>query len=925
MKAMTSSEIREAFLSYYASKGHERVASSSLIPQNDPTLLFTSAGMVQFKDVFTGIEKRSYVRATTAQRCLRAGGKHNDLENVGFTGRHHTFFEMMGNFSFGDYFKKEAIHYAWDLVTNVFGMPKDKLYVTVHISDDEAFRIWTEQEKVPAERIFRFDSDNFWSAGDVGPCGPCTEIFFNRGPARSPAEVQAYLAGNSGDEIVEFYNLVFMQFERDDKGEMRPLPKPSVDTGMGLERTTSILQGKISNYDTDVFLPILRAIAEASPLEAPKSGTPAAETHRFAMQVVADHLRAVSFLIADGLLPANDGRGYVLRRILRRAVRFGKKLGFSGPFLCDLVPALVAQLGTVHPILKTQEALVRKAIRLEEEKFFSTLEKGLALLQETIVTEYQKAAATGRFSGKGVAHKPGADGHLVATLDIVPEKSREAGLEIPGAIAFLLYDSHGFPLDLTQVIAQEFGFTVDSQGFAASMEKQRSLSKKQKSERDSGHDEIYRALDQRRLRTEFLGYESLDNSGKLLALIADGAEHAEITAGGEEQVVELVFDQAPLYPEGGGQVADEAELFYNAKKIANITHVFKPLGNLVVARAELLPGQSLQRGQTLRIFVPAQRRALTAANHSATHLLHWALRKTLGTHVKQAGSLVTPDLLRFDFTHMQALTVQEIEEIELIVNQKIAEASPVNARLMAKEDAIAAGALALFGEKYNDEVRVLKIGDFSTELCGGTHVENTSQIRLFTISSESGVAAGTRRIIALTSEAALASLRAKASVTDKLRTQMRVASEQEVLERFDKIQAHARDLEKKIERLELEGATQKALVALAGAKQINGLTFVSDDFAGSAGLARAVMEQIRGRLPSGVAVVAARESDKVSLVVTVSKDLSTRFSAGKIIQEVAPLIGGKGGGKPEAAQAGGSKPEAVPAALAAIAKLLSQS
>lgn len=891
MKKLTTAEIREAFLSYFEKQGSYREKSSSLVPMNDPTLLFTSAGMVQFKDVFTGIEKRAYTRATTAQKCLRAGGKHNDLENVGHTARHHTFFEMLGNFSFGDYFKKEAIHFAWDLCTNVLGFPKERLRVTVFREDDEAYDIWHKQEGVPKERIFRFDEkDNFWSAGDVGPCGPCTEIYFDRGPEFNTGDPELDRMGGDGGRYLEFYNLVFMQYNRDAGGNLSPLPRPSVDTGMGLERTASILQEVPTNYDTDIFQNIIQSISK---LSGKKYASGMSEVS-VAMRVIADHIRAVSFLIADGVLPSNEGRGYVLRRILRRAVRYGKKLGFAEPFMEKLVPALVSAMGEVYPELKEKENFIRKAIKAEEEKFFQTLEKGLAILGEE--------------------------------LSRLPPKGK-----LPGQVAFLLYDSFGFPLDLTRIIAEESHYSVDEAGFEQAMEKQRTQSKASKGEGQEKTAEIYRELAKEFGATKFTGYSDRLGKGKVLALLQNGARVQSVKASGATVEFEAIFDSTPFYGESGGQVGDSGEILLRGTSIAKVNDVKKPLPELTVIRGELLPKAELSVGQAYEQLVPEDHRLPTMANHTATHLLHWALRSVLGTHVKQAGSLVGPDLLRFDFTHFQPLSDNEAQKIETMINDKIAQALPVLTRVMSKEAAIQSGAVALFGEKYDDMVRVLTVGDgFSTELCGGTHVENTSQIRLFVLTSESGVAAGVRRIVALTSTAAFQYLKDKAKITDILRERFKATSNDDVLKRIDTLQNQQKDLEKKISQLQAQsaGALAKDLMSKAQALPNGaGKVLVHNLGEGSAESLRVLEARLREQLQQSVLALAAFDSaqGKVALLVTVSPELTKTYSAGKLIQAAAPLIDGRGGGKPEQAQAGGTKQSGIDQALQQILSLVGKS
>jgi alanyl-tRNA synthetase len=871
MKNLNTAQIRETFLKHYQDNGHTRVASSSLVPINDPTLLFTSAGMVQFKDVFTGNEKRAYTRATTAQKCLRAGGKHNDLENVGFTGRHHTFFEMLGNFSFGDYFKQEAIRLAWDLITNKLGLPKDRLYVTVFREDDEAFDIWHKQEGVPKDRILRFnEADNFWSAGDVGPCGPCTEIYYDQGEAFNTGDPNKDRMGGDGDRYLEFYNLVFMQFNRDAGGNLSPLPKPSVDTGLGLERMAAILQGARNNYEADGFKTIFSAI-EALSGQKYEGGM---KENSVAMRVVADHLRATSFLIADGVLPSNEGRGYVLRRILRRAVRYGKKLGFTGPFLTKLVPALAQDMGEAYPELKTKQAFIQTALKAEEEKFFDTLEKGLNILSDAL----QKVAPNAALSG---------------------------------ATAFLLYDSFGFPLDLTRVIAKEHGKNVDEAGFETAMEKQREQSR---AAQDDGHagaasDPKYLKLVEQKNFTQFTGYESCQGDGKLLAFLP--------AANGQD--FEAIFDRSPFYAESGGQMGDSGAIYQGTTLLARVHDVRKPLPELTVIRGKLEPSQQLKIGQQYQQNVDSQLRAQTAANHTATHLLHWALREVLGTHVKQAGSLVNADLLRFDFTHFQALTSEELKKVEALISQKISAGNPVATTLMSKDAAIAAGAMALFGEKYDSDVRVVKVGDFSSELCGGTHVQTAAQIRLFVLASETGIAAGVRRIVAYTGEGALKYFQEKMQILADVKASLKVTGDNEITKKLERVLIREKDLEKKLAQVEADNAGSVAKELVAKAIDKAGIRYVVHN-AGSTSVEqlRLLAERIRDSLPQGVIGIGGFDENKAYLIVGVSQDLTSKLQAGKIIQAIAPHIEGKGGGKPELAQAGGPKKSGLDAALKEI-------
>jgi alanyl-tRNA synthetase len=791
---------------------------------------------------------------------------------------------MMGNFSFGDYFKKEAISWAWELATVKFGMPAERLHVTVFRTDDEAYDIWHKVVGVPKERIYRFDeADNFWSAGDVGPCGPCTEIYFDRGEAFKTGTPELDRMGGDGGRYLEFYNLVFMQYNRDASGKMHPLPKPSVDTGLGLERTASILQDVPSNYDIDVFQSIIRAISEKSGAKyVPDMGN---ETSS-AIRVVADHLRAVSFLIADGVLPSNEGRGYVLRRILRRAVRYGKKLGFTGPFLESLVPSLVQSMGAAYPELKEKQSFIREAVKAEEEKFFQTLERGLEILS----AEMGKLKKGGKLSGQ---------------------------------VAFLLYDSFGFPLDLTNVVARERGIEVDEKSFEAAMEKQRAQSRAvHEGEAGEKSSALYEGLAKNFPATAFLGYEAHEGEGKLLALLQNGQEVKKVSGGS----FEAVFDRSPFYGESGGQVGDSGEIHGGGKRIALVKDVKKPAGDLILVKGELDAGASLEVGKSYQQLTRREVRLKTMANHTATHLLHWALRKVLGTHVKQAGSLVNPDLLRFDFAHFKAMSDEEKEQIETMINEKISSAQPLKTKLMSKDAAVAGGAMALFGEKYSDEVRVVSIGDgYSTELCGGTHVENTAQIGCFVLVSETGVAAGVRRIVAYTGSTAVNYLKQKAKALDQIRENLKATSVEDAVAKVERLQAREKELDRKLLSLQAEQAGSLAKELVGKAKKIGATTVITHVLKdGGAEALKTLGERLKDHLTSGVTVLGLTDTaqNKVFLQVQVTTDLTKTYNAGKLIQAAAPFIDGKGGGKPEQAQAGGSKLSGIDAAVAHVVSLL---
>jgi alanyl-tRNA synthetase len=863
---MKTAEIRQKFLSFFESQGHQIVPSSPLVPANDPTLLFTNAGMVQFKDVFTGKDTRTYRRATTAQRCVRAGGKHNDLENVGYTARHHTFFEMLGNFSFGDYFKRDAIVFAWTLLTEVFGLPKEKLWVTVYQDDDEAYEIWERTVGVPAERIIRigdnkgarYASDNFWQMADTGPCGPCSEIFYDHGadiwggPPGSPEE--------DGDRYIEIWNLVFMQFERDAQGVMHPLPKPCVDTGMGLERIAAVLQHVHSNYDIDLFQHLIRAAARE---------TGAQDLSDNSLKVIADHIRACSFLVVDGVIPGNEGRGYVLRRIIRRALRHGHKLGQKGVFFYRLVADVVDQMGAAYPELAAQQSRVEQVLRQEEERFGETLENGMRILE--------------------------------SSLAALP-----AGQPLGGQTLFTLYDTYGFPVDLTADICRERNIQVDLEGFERSMARQREQA------RAAGKFKAAAGLDYEGVQTRFDGYERLDGSATVTALYVDGTSVPAVVQG---QDAVVVLDATPFYAESGGQVGDTGVLASAAARfqVADThkiqSHVFGHHGTLVEG--------TLSVGDTLDAQVDAQRRADTMRNHSATHLMHKALRQVLGDHVRQRGSLVDPEKTRFDFAHDAPLTPEQIARVEAIVNDQILSNQPVQAQQMPYDQAVAGGAMALFGEKYGDVVRVLDIG-FSRELCGGTHVARTGDIGLFKIVSEGGVAAGIRRVEAITGRNAVAWVQQTQDVLLHAAALLKTQSDS-VPERVLALQQQLRESEHERERL------QDKLTAAAGADlasqvvDVAGVKLLTQRLNGVDPKAlRGMVDQLKSRLSSAVILLAAVTDDKISLVAGVSPELSSKVRAGDLVGSVAAQVGGKGGGRPDMAMGGGSDVGALDGAIAAV-------
>jgi alanyl-tRNA synthetase len=880
---MKAAEIRSRFLKYFEKNGHTIVESSSLVPSNDPTLLFTNAGMVQFKDVFLGKDKRGYVRATTSQKCVRAGGKHNDLENVGFTARHHTFFEMLGNFSFGDYFKKDAIKYAWEFVTKELGLPKDKLYVSVFEKDDEAADIWHKQEGVPKDSIYRFgEKDNFWAMGDTGPCGPCSEIFIDRGQEYSCGKPTCAM-GCDCDRYIEFWNLVFMQFERDSSGKLTPLPKPSVDTGAGLERIAMIMQKVETNYETDVFQDI---IAKTEKLAGAKyeKGTETA----FSFRVIADHSRATAFLIGDGVMPSNEGRGYVLRRIMRRAIRHGKKLGFTGPFLHKTAGFVIEQMQTAYPDLKDKRVFIEKAVQAEEEQFFRTLDKGLVLLDEEIAKMGQGASAK----------------------------------VLSGEVAFKLYDTFGFPLDLTRVILTERGMTVDEAGFEKSMDRQRAMARA--NWKGSGQEALGAIYLQLKHKPKFTGYTELETQGKCLEILVQekdsmkSVKSFDAPAFGDTVIIEAVFDKTPFYGESGGQVGDHGRVIGEGFE-GEVIDVQKPVPDLIVVHLRPVKG-SLAVGKTYTQQTDRELRALTARNHTATHLLHWALRDVLGKHVKQAGSLVAPDLLRFDFTHFQPMTEAELKQVEDMINDKIWAANAVKKQEMKKDDAIAAGAIAMFGEKYGDQVRVVKVGDFSTELCGGTHVDNSSEIHMFKIGNESGIAAGVRRLVAYTSKGAFEYLRARDNDVKQIRDRLKASSSDEIIGKLDKMAQAERELRTQLGAVQAKFASGEVDEMLGKAKKFGETSLVaavaSPDANGMKKL-RDLCDRIKQKAPNSIIVLGMKEpgAEKASLIIALGPQAPKKASASDLLKELAPLIDGKGGGKPDLAQAGGTKAAGLPLAI----------
>jgi len=863
---MKSAEIRSAFLNFFKENGHQPVGSSSLVPENDPTLLFTNAGMNQFKDVFLGADKRSYAKAASSQKCVRAGGKHNDLDNVGYTARHHTFFEMLGNFSFGDYFKREAINFAWKFLTETLGLPKERLWVTVHISDDEAADIWINELGVNPNRLSRLDEDNFWQMGDTGPCGPCSEIFYDHGedvPGGPPGSIDDDL-----DRYIEIWNLVFMQFERQSDGTLKPLPKPSVDTGMGLERIAAVMQGVHSNYEIDLFQALLAAAARATNTD---------DLENKSLRVIADHIRSCSFLISDGVVPSNEGRGYVLRRIIRRAIRHGNKLGQEKVFFHMLVSSLVEQMGEAYPGLTKNQQHVERVLLAEEEQFAKTLDKGLVVLENKL---------------KGLGSKV-----------------------IPGDVLFTLYDTYGFPVDLTNDIARERNFEIDMDGYLTLMEEQKVRSQA------SGSFKIdYTKQMNVDESTAFLGYDSLENDAQVLQLFIEGQESQTLSQGQEGAIV---LDQTPFYGESGGQAGDRGVLEFSGGKFE--VQDCQKIADAHIHTGIVLSG-SFSEGDTVTAIVTKDTRSRTKVNHSATHLLHAALRKVLGKHVTQKGSLVDAERLRFDFSHPDAVSSDELRDISLLINNHIRFNSDVTTDMCDMEAAKAKGAMALFGEKYGDNVRVLSMGGgFSVELCGGTHVDRTGDIGLFHIVSESGIAAGIRRIEAVTGEAALAQLNEQQSILSNVASLVK-ANTSQLGEKIENLLLQNKSLEKELALVKAKLASNSANDWLNEAKEISGIKVLSKIVDGAdAKSLRDMMDQLKNKLGSSAVILAGTQNGKISLVAGVSKDATDRIKAGDLVKQLASKINGKGGGRADMAQGGGTDLEALPGAIDDIYKYVSAS
>ena len=870
---MTGNDARRRFLDFFAKHDHQVVRSSSLVPADDPTLLFTNAGMVQFKRAFLGEEKRDYVRATTSQKCVRAGGKHNDLENVGYTARHHTFFEMLGNFSFGDYFKEKAIEYGWDLLTNGYGLPADRLWVSIYLDDDEAADIWHRQIGVPTDRIVRLGEDeNFWAMGDTGPCGPCSEIHLDRGGACGLGSPDCGVDCDC-DRFLEIWNLVFMQFNRDVSGKMEPLPKPSIDTGLGLERICSVLQDVETNYDIDLMVPIIRRTEELAGRAVGESR----ETE-VAMKVIADHSRATAFLIGDGVLPANEGRGYVLRRIMRRAIRYGRNIGLVKPFLHDTARTVMEIMRPAYPELGEAEAFITNVIENEEIRFSETLDNGLRVLND----------ALGEVRARG-------------------EK------RVPGDVIFKLYDTFGFPVDIVRDVVRDEQLELDMDGFDAAMDRQRAQSRAKVTFTEIA--DAYRPLSAEGFQPEFKGYDELALESRVVLLVRDGVEAGDAAAG---DAVEIVAEATPFYGEAGGQVGDVGRiegLAGDPPAAIDIQGTIKDPTGLIIHKGVVKAGR-IAKGDTVRLQVDLNARQSTARNHTATHILHAVLREVLGDHVKQAGSLVAPDRLRFDFTHFSQIEPPVLAAIERKVNARIIENVPTHTDEMAAEEAFQSGATALFEEKYGDRVRVVSLADFSKELCGGTHVQHTGDIGFFKIVSEASVAAGVRRVEAMTGEGALDSVQQMARALEETARLLK-DSPQNITLRIEKLLAQQKELEKEVERLKGKLASQTAADAEADVREVNGVKVLARRVeADNPGALRDLVDRFRDRLQSGVVVLGCVSGAKALLIAGVTRDMQDRFHAGTIIKQLAPVVGGGGGGKPDLAQAGGSQPENLDQALA---------
>jgi alanyl-tRNA synthetase len=876
---VTGSDIREKFLKYFEERGHTRVSSSSLVPQDDPTLLFTNSGMVQFKNCFLGEEDRGYTRAVSSQKCVRAGGKHNDLENVGYTARHHTFFEMLGNFSFGDYFKDEAITWGWEFLTEVLNLPKDRLWITIYNDDDEAFEIWNKKIGVPADRIVRMgEKDNLWMMGETGPCGPCSEIIYDQGEEVGCGRPECNLECEC-DRHLELWNLVFTQFDRDESGNLNPLPNPNIDTGMGLERLAAVIQGVNSNYDIDLFKDIISSIEKISGKKYGKN-----EEYDTSIRVIADHSRAITFLMGDGVLPSNEGRGYVLRRILRRAARHGKLLGINKPFLHEVVPVVIDVMKDAYPDLIDTESFIRKVVLNEEDRFIETLDTGLKILNDE-----------------------------VALL-------KKAGNKIiPGNVVFKLYDTFGFPVDLTKDIIRKDSFSLDMEGFEKAMEAQRVLARE--SWKGSGAETVsdsYKKLSLKNISTEFIGYEGTTEAISRITGILRDDEEVEYLMGGEN--AEVFVEQTPFYGEKGGQIGDTG-IIEGEEFLFEVWDTQRPFDDLFTHIGKLKKGQ-IKVGDTVTLKVDKEARRSTEANHSGTHVLQAALNKVLGDHVKQSGSLVTPERLRFDFSHFSKIEDEEMEKIEILANKYIRANSPVTTEVLPRDEAMKTGAKAVFDEKYGEDVRVVKMGDFSLELCGGTHVDKTGDIGFLKVTHESAVAAGVRRIEAVTGEGALKYIRETEKELKKSASLLR-ANPLNLTERVEKLLKHQKELEREIDSLRGKLATRDSADLLSQVREIKGVRVVTTIVdAPDAKTLRDFGDKLKDKIQSGIIFLGSKAEEKAMLVCMVTKDLTDKYNAGKIVKEIAPIVGGSGGGRPDMAQAGGAKPENLGQALDKLEEIL---
>ena len=877
---MTGSEIREKFLKYFEERGHAVIASSGLVPKEDPTLLFTNSGMVQFKNLFLGTEDRGYTRAASSQKCVRAGGKHNDLENVGFTARHHTFFEMLGNFSFGDYFKDEAITWGWEFLTEVMGIPEEKLIITIYKDDDEAFEIWNKKMGIPAERIVRLgEKDNFWMMGETGPCGPCSEILYDQGEEVGCGRPECNVECEC-DRHLELWNLVFTQFDRDASGTLTPLPKPNIDTGMGLERLAAVMQGVQSNYDCDLFKEIIERIEAASGKKYKDNAN-----DDISIKAIADHSRAVTFLISDGVLPSNEGRGYVLRRILRRAARHGKLLGMDKPFLHDIVPVVIEKMKDAYSELLDKESYVRKVVVNEEQRFMETLDAGLKILNDEVETLKEK--------GKKV---------------------------VPGNVVFKLYDTFGFPTDLTADAVRIQDMTVDMEGFEKAMEAQRE--KARESWKGSGEEEVsdvYRKLSSKGISNDFVGYEGVTEAISQITAIMKNDEEVDTLSEGENG--EIFVEQTPFYGEVGGQIGDVG-VIESESSVFDVWDTQKPLDDLFTHIGKLKKGQ-LKVGDTVALKVDKTARSATEAHHSGTHVLQAALKEVLGDHIKQSGSLVNPERLRFDFTHFSKIEDDEMDKVEKIANEYIRQNSPVTTTVLPKEEAMKTGATAVFDEKYGDDVRLVKMGDFSMELCGGTHVTRTGDIGLLKVIGESAIAAGVRRIEAVTGMSAVKYLSSVEKELRKTASLLR-ANPMELSERVDKLLTHQKDMEKEIEALKGKLASRDSSDLVSKAKEVNGVRMLATMVdAPDVKTLRDFGDKLRDKIKSGVILLGSKVGNKAMLLCMVTKDLTDKYDAGKIVREIAPIVGGTGGGRAEMAQAGGPNPDKLEEALNKLGKFIS--